>query len=436
MIAKISTLIGLSVLFSLALCGQDSAVRSDTVALDLGDAERQFLAANLQLLAARFNIDAARAAETQAGLWSNPNISIEQNVYNQETGKYFDFTKTGNTEVQLQQLFLLAGKRDKQISLARINTDISENTFNDLLRSLRLELRTDFFDLYFLHRSVRFYDTSVASLRKTVAATEAMYDKRAILLSEALRLKSLLFSLQTERLEVVNRITEIENELRLLLRDERRVVYEPRLDPKLVEAMSIMPLSFDAALEAAREHRPDLKNAEAQIAYEEANLALQKALAIPDVTLGGRWSRAGSYIPDYFAVTVSVDLPLFNRNQGNIAVSENSLEADKASRANAILSVRKDLEVAYQKARATDSLYRAFDRQFAVEYAQLVDGTIANYQKRNISIIEFTDFYESYRTSMLEMFKLQNDRIDAFVYLDFVAGTDIIPFHTAPDSSR
>ena len=105
--------------FSLA---QAPAARTDTVAITLQQAEERFLKNNLQLLAARFNIDAAKAAVVQAELWNNPNISIEQNAYNKFTKRYFDVTKTGNTDIQLQQLILLAGKRDKQIRLAEINS--------------------------------------------------------------------------------------------------------------------------------------------------------------------------------------------------------------------------------------------------------------------------------------------------------------------------
>ena len=181
--------------------------------------KERFLKNNLQLLAARFNIDASKAAIDQAELWSNPNISIEQNAYNKFTKKFFDVTKTGNTEVQLQQLILLAGKRDKQIRLAEINTQIAENTFYDLLRALKFELRTNFFDLYFLQQSLAFYDETIPNVRKTVAATEAIYQKRSILLSEVLRLKSLLFSLENERLGLLNQASEIEHGMSVLLRD-------------------------------------------------------------------------------------------------------------------------------------------------------------------------------------------------------------------------
>jgi cobalt-zinc-cadmium efflux system outer membrane protein len=407
---------------------QAPAVRTDTVAITLQQAEERFLKKNLQLLAARFNIDAAKAAVVQAELWNNPNISIEQNAYNKFTKRYFDVTKTGNTDIQLQQLILLAGKRDKQIRLAEINSQIVENSFYDLLRALKFELRTDFFDLYFLQQSLAFYDETIPNVRKTVAATEVIYQKRSILLSEVLRLKSLLFTLESERLGLLNQVSEIEHGMSVLLRDTSGSVscFVPQLDANAIDSLQIDALSLQDVIATALEKRPDYKNAETQVQYEETNLSLQRAMRIPDLTVGGTYSRAGSYIPDYYALTLSIDLPIFNRNQGNVQISENTLEADKLLREYSRKTLEKEIATAYKKAIDTDSLFRAFDKKFTGEYKTLVEGMDADYQKRNITIIEFTDFYESYRTSMLQMNQLQNERLDAFERLNYAAGTSLI----------
>lgn len=398
----------------------------DTLVFSVTGADEIFLRNNLQILAAKYSIEASKAAVLQARLWNNPNISIEQNIYNQETGRYFDFTKNGNTEVQIQQLFLLAGKRSKQIQLADVNSQIAEQTFYDLLRSLKTELHTDMYDLYFLQESLRFYDQGISSVRKTVQTMELVYEKRSILLSELLRLKSLLFSLENERLGLANRADEIQARLHVLLGINSSVYVQLQIDRSRLDSLSLETLPQRAVLDAALANRPDLKIAESTVALEETNLALQKALGIPDVTVGGRWSRAGGYVPDYFGLTVSVDLPLFNRNQGNIAVSERTIQADKALQSNVRQHVEKEVFVAYNKAMATDKLFKSLDKKFVGEYRILIDGMIANYEKRNISIVEFTDFYESFRTSMLQLNQLQSDRIDAFENINFVAGTSLL----------
>lgn len=400
---------------------------AQTVGITLPQAEELFLRANLQLLASRFSIDASQAAIIQARLWSNPNIAIEQNVYNPQTGRYFDYTKTGNTEVQIQQLFLLAGKRERQIRLAEINASVAQQAFFDLLRTLKYQLRKDFYDLFFLRQSIRFYDENIDSVRKTIAATEQIFQQRSILLSDVLRLKSLLFTLETEQLNL--RVQEAQNQadLRVLLADTSaaHTEYIPQLNRSAIDSLGLKDLTVESAIAIAREARPDYRIADANVRYEETNLALQKSLAVPDVTVAGRWSRAGSYIPEYYGLSVSIDLPFLNRNQGNIQVSENTLEANRRIRDNVLRTIERDVEVAYRKTAEIDRLFKTFDRKFPAEYELLVRGMLETYKNRNMRIIELTDFLESYRTSVLQLNQLQNDRVDAFEYLNYVVGKDV-----------
>ena len=414
------------VLFLLSAREEMYASQPDTVSVVLAQVEARFLQNNLQLLSGRLNVDAAHAAIVQAKLWNNPNLSIEQNVYNPQTKQYFDFTRDGNTEVQIQQLFVLAGKRGKQVRLAEINADVAEQTLYDLLRSLRYELRTDFYDLHFLQQSLRFYVESISALRRTVESTESILEKRSILLSEVLRVKSLLFSLENEQLGLLNRVNQIQWDLHVLLHDTTTAYYIPQVDRKALDEMSAETLTMARVIDLAQQTRPDLKVADANVRSAETTLALNKALAIPDVTLGGRWSRAGSYIPDYFAISVAVDLPIFNRNQGIIRQSELGLEESKAMLANTASALEKDVATAYGTAVSTDRMYKGLDRRFTGQYQQLVGGMIKTFENRNISVIQFTDFFESYRTSIVQMNQLQNDRIDAFEGINYVTGTSVL----------
>ncbi|MHB8336018.1 MAG: TolC family protein [Ignavibacteriaceae bacterium] len=403
------------------------ASQTDTVRISFTQAVRKFSQNNLQLLAARYNIKSAKAAILQAKLWSNPNISIGQNVYNKSTGRYFDFTKTGNTDIQIQQLFLLAGKRDKQIRLAKINTQIAEYTFYDLLRALKYELSTDFYNLFFLQRSLKFYNETIPEVKKTVVSSENLYTNRSILLSEMVRLKSLLFSLESDRLEIVNNISKTENDLQVLLRDSTSLnsYFIPEINIQSLDSLSLDNVSLKDILEKAVENRPDLQKASANVKYDEENVALQKALAVPDVTLGGNYSRNGSYIPDYFGVNVSIDIPIFNRNQGNIQISRINLDADKVNREQTRLQLEGEITSAYQNAKQTDRLYKSVDDKFTGEYKQLVKDMISNYEKRDMTLIEFTDFFDSYRSTMLQVNQLQNNLVDAFEKLNYEAGTNL-----------
>lgn len=79
---------------------------TETTALQLSlkDAEKIFLERNPSLIAERYNIDMAQAQVTQARLFENPVISLEQNVYNRLNGKYFDMGKEGEATAEIEQV--------------------------------------------------------------------------------------------------------------------------------------------------------------------------------------------------------------------------------------------------------------------------------------------------------------------------------------------
>ena len=110
------------ILFFLGFFGFAEA-QQPSVGLTLKEAEQRFLKCNLSLLAERYNVDIAQARLLQAGLFDNPVISFEQNVYNRLNGKYFDFGKKGESVVEIEQVIRLTGQRNKQIRLEKINKE-------------------------------------------------------------------------------------------------------------------------------------------------------------------------------------------------------------------------------------------------------------------------------------------------------------------------
>ena len=117
--------------------------QSDTLRLSLPDAEKIFLQHNLSLLAAKYNIDANKALIKQAKLWDNPMLTTDQNVYDKQGGFFKHDQNNGQFYVQVTQLIKTAGKRNKAAQIATDNTVLSEEQFDDILRSLRYTLRSD-----------------------------------------------------------------------------------------------------------------------------------------------------------------------------------------------------------------------------------------------------------------------------------------------------
>ncbi len=400
----------------------------DTLKLNLQTAEQQFLSKNLLLLAEKCNIDAANASIIQAKLWDNPIINFEQNLYNFSTQKAFDFTKTGNTSCDVSQLFLLAGKRNKRVGLEKINLDKSEYVFYELLRTLRYELRTTFFDIFYQIESLKVFDKEITSLSKVIDVYEKQYDKGTVSLLETTRLKAFLYGLESEKNDILSQLFENQADINILLQRSGVFVY-PLIDKKIIDTTKINSLVLQSLIDTASNNRYDLKLQEANVDYANANLRYQKALAFPDINIDIQaWNRAGSYVKDYNAVVLQFNLPLWNRNQGNIKIAKSQIDNSKYLLENYRNVVNNEVFKAYSKAIEADKLYRNQSNSFGNDFEKLSLEVVNNYGKRDISLLEFIDFYDSYKEYTIQHNKIENSRADNFEELNYSLGKNIINY--------
>jgi len=400
------------------------AMREDTIHITLQDAEGQFIQKNFLLLASKYQVSTADAAIIQAKLYPNPNFAIEQGVYNQDTKKWFDLSSTGETALSLQQLIILAGKRNKQIDIAKINSQISRYQFYDLIRTLRYELRSSFYGIYFLRDAIGVYDKEIESLKTLIDVYTSQYNKGNIAFKDLARLQALQFSLQNERLDLVKQATEKQLNLGLLTGDTLLRPVTPVMANGFNE-IDISKLNYAELVDSALVNRYDLRTAHSQVELSQSNLALQKALKTPDLLLGANYDKAGNYVRNYNALSLAIDLPFWNRNQGNIRAAQFQIEANKQLQSQAELQVRNDISNAYSQLLETDKLYKTASLQFTSDYEKLLDGITKGYQNHTISLLEFIDYYETYKNSKLELNHLQNNRLDALENLNLATGTTI-----------
>lgn len=243
-------------------------------------------------------------------------------------------------------------------------------------------------------------------------------------LKDLTRLKAYLFSLTTERQQLLQRITDDQADLIVLLNAGPSVMIQPVLPPNAINQYTISNLDLNALYQLAEQHRFDLKGYRDLAKQEQQNLALQKAMATPDLTLQGTYDRNGSYIPNYFGVGVGINLPVVNKNQGNIQAAKVRIQSSQQNLNAYTLQVDSDVQRAYTKAKQTEQLYRTFDQRFNDDFGRLIDGVTTNYKKRNIDVVEFLDFFDSYKNSQIQFSQLQNNRMQSLEEINFAIGTN------------
>lgn len=395
--------------------------------LTLKEAEQRFLERNLSLIAERYNIDMAQAQVLQAKLFENPVISLEQNVYNRLNGKYFDFGKEGEAVVEIEQVIHLAGQRNKQVRLEKINKEIAEYQFEEVMRTLRQELNEKFVEVYFLSKSIAIYEKEVNSLQVLLDGMKIQQEKGNISLMEISRLESMLFSLRKEKNERESDLLTTRGELNLLLNLPEDTQVQLSLDEEVLQQLDLSQLSF-ADLKAIINERPDQKIARSTVNASRANLKLQKSMAFPEFSVKGNYDRVGNFINDYFAIGVSLSVPIFNRNQGNIKAARFSIQQAGVQQEYAANRADMELFTAYTSLEKATQLYQSTNMDLERNFEKLITGVNENFTRKNISLLEFIDYYDSYKETCIQLYEIKKNVFLAMENLNTVVGQNVLNY--------
>lgn len=393
----------------------------------LQEAEQCFMTNNLQLLAAHYEISKADAAIIQARLFENPVISFEQNVYNRLNGRYFDFGKDGQTAVELEQLINIAGQYNNRIKLEKANKEIAQYQFEEVVRTLRSELKKDFIRLFYAIQSQQIYETEISSLAKVIETVGQQQEQGNISLLERTRLEALLLSLQKDKNELSSQIIDLQAAVKLLMGMPADQPLVPFLNESFLPSVDLKHIPFSDLLEFMQV-RPDVKLAEAQIQTSVANQKLQKSLAFPEVSIKGTYDKAGNFINNYWAIGVNVSIPIFNRNQGNIKAARFAVEQSHKQEEQARREAENELFSTYSRLDKALELYKKTNWELTDRLSEIIRGVNQNFLKRNISLLEFIDYYNSYKEIYLQMNQIKQDLFLAVEDINIVTDHNVFVY--------
>jgi outer membrane protein, heavy metal efflux system len=391
---------------------------NDTLKITIKQAEDFFLKNNLKLIAQHYNIDIADAQVITARLFPNPDFSISNGIAGNG-----EPNPTAEQSASVSQLITTAGKRNKTIRLAKIGIEQAKYQFFDLVRTLKFTLRTDFYTMYFQRQSARVYNEEINSLSKTLTIYKDQYAKGNIAQKELLRIQAQLYSLQVEHNSLLAGIDTTESQLKLMLKVGSSTPIEPQITEDAVGKQSLSGVLYQSLLDSAYANRYDLKYNKITVDYNTLNLELQKAMAVPDVSVSLNFDKLGSYGSNFLSAGVSLPLPLFNRNQGNIKQARIVIDQSKVQLQNQQDQVESDVATSYKSASRLEKLYNSFDPQFRTDFNHIIEEVFKNYEKRNIGLLEFLDFYDSYKTNTIQLNALQLNRVTSLEQLNYVTGT-------------
>lgn len=372
----------------------------------LQDCESQFLKNNLFLLASQYNIDASKALTIQARIWENPAITASLNAYNPEKNQYFDIGQEGQKAFGIEQLIYLGGKKRNEIKLAKTNEQLAELQFNDLLRNLKLQLRKSFYTVYYNSKNLETTNKQLTHLEDLINSYSVQAQKGNVPLKDLVRLQSLYLNFKNERMEVMNSNFEEQANLKLLLNETQNII--PNVsDDEFNKYLKTIAFDLKNFENEAISNRPDYLAKQKSIEANELNIKWQKSLSIPDVTLGANYDQRSGAFQKEANLTLGIPLPLWNKNKGNIQYAQNILEQSKIEKQNFDLQLQTEITSAWNKWDEARKNYTIIKPAVNSDFEAVYNGILTNFQKQNISLLEFTDFMESYNQAAVQINELK-----------------------------
>ncbi|WP_134090629.1 TolC family protein [Olivibacter sp. XZL3] len=429
MIAK--TLILFLIFSAVFVFGSSAQTETDTLRLLPKEAEQIFLENNLSLIAARLNIEQADALILQAKAWPNPNLGIDEvNLNRNSTSEaippiFGNFARNQQFTVQLEQLILTAKKRKRNINLEVSNKQLAESAFIDFLQSLKVEFRTLLAQVLYNQETFSDLARQVQIISRLVKAQEAQLQTGNTSQASYLRLKALQIELFNELKEAQEEHNQLESNLKTLMAVPGPVfvvLNDTNQTPETIRKWA--KLSFTRLVQLIDLNNSQLKVADNLKEVSVSALAVEKAKRIPDLTFNLNYDRNGSTMFNFFGAGLSFDLPIFDRNKGNIKQASLEVKKHEYLVEEKKSALYNQLEEAYKNINQSIELYKSFDPGYLAQLENMQSSIANNLIKRNLSLLEFIDLFDSFKKSKSLYFKVKRDIQLKECELSYLVGQD------------
>ncbi|HMD32633.1 MAG TPA: TolC family protein, partial [Candidatus Acidoferrales bacterium] len=328
------------------------------VRIALDEAVNMALTHNHVLAAARTNIQQSQAQEITANLRPNPVLLADAQflpIFNPSkfTGDYID--QSAQFDMGLSYLFERGRKRQNRVQAAKDVTAMTISQVADNERTLTFQTASAFVAVLLAEANLELAQEDLKSFSSTVNISEARFKAGDISEGDYLKVKLQLLQFQTDVSQgELGRIQSLVA-LRQLLGFE-----SVPADYDVAGTLDYTPVKIprDDAMAAAEEHRPDLRAAVQGVAAAHSQYDLAMANGKRDVTLQGMYSHtaATSSASTFF----NMEVPIFNRNQGEIARTRFAITQAEELRRAAEETVDGDVSGAYDGVTTNDKVIRLY----------------------------------------------------------------------------
>ena len=376
-----------------------AAAPAPTARITLDEAIRLALQHNHALQAARSTILQSQALETTANLRPNPVLTLDAQFLpifqpSQFSADYLD--NNAQFDAGIGYLFERGKKRQHRVQAARDATSVVRSQVADSERQLIFNVSQQFIAVLLAESSLNFAQQDLDSFRKTVEVSEERFRVGGISEGDLLKIKLQLLQFQTDvsaaRLARIQALAA----LRQLLG------FESVPDGYDVEgSLEYQPVTagLDDLKALALRSRPDLLAAQQNVVAAHSQQTLALANGKRDFNLTFNYTHTAAVNSGAFFF--NMELPVFDRNQGEIARTRYAITQAQEQASETSQQVLTDVTNAYENLRTNDQIVRLYQGGYVDQAKQSRDISEYAYKRGAASLLDYLDAERTYRANQL-----------------------------------
>jgi cobalt-zinc-cadmium efflux system outer membrane protein len=381
--------------------------------LTLEEALRLALEHNLALQAKEQEMRAVQANEVTAGLIPNPTLSPGvSNAFAPNIGP-------PQYQLTIAQPIELSGKRQRRIESAEAGSRAAVFDVEDLRRLLTLQVKQAFTAILVAKASAEQTQLNLKTLDELERLQRLRAEKGDLSELDLLRIQQQRFQFESDAADAQQALRIAKVNLRQSIGQD---VVDEDFDVGGKFALNEVGVPREELLRQAETRRADLKSARATLEKARADNRLAQAYAVPNIapTVGVCWADNNSCYG--FVVGFSMDLPLFNRNQGEIQRTARDAERVGALTNFALTQTRADVEAALSQLENARIKLKALREVYVPKATEIRARVELAYRRGAASLLEFLDAERTYRAMTLAYISSQGNYDLAVYQLEAAVG--------------
>ncbi len=393
-------------IFAASLAGWAAPAHAQTpsptqgpVKITLDDAIQMALAHNHTLLAERTTIQQNEAQETTANLRPNPVLLGDAQFLPVFNADQFDSNYVDNLaqfDIGVSYLFERGKKRQHRLAAAKDATAVTRSTVADNERTLTFQVATLFTNAQLAESTLDLAQQDLKSFQNSVDISKERYRAGDISEDDYLKIKLQLLQFQSDASQAQLARLQALSDLRQLLGRE-----SVPLDYDVAGPFDYQPLNAkveDLEMKALAT-RPDLRAAQQGVTAANSQYGLAKANGKRDVTGQINYTHVAAL--SSVSLFGQVQIPIFDRNQGEIARTKFVITQAQETEKAASDQVITDVEDAYDGLQSNDQIVQLYRSGYLDDAQQDRDISEYAYKRGAASLLDFLDAERSYRATEL-----------------------------------